>query len=49
MFGLMNESVHREARALQAERDQVQKVDKLTKDNALCGCVLTAQIGQLFY
>ena len=49
MFGLMSESSHREARALQAERDQVQKVNKLAEDNALCGCVLTAQISQLFY
>lgn len=49
MFGLMSESSHREARPLQAERGQVQKVDKLTEDNALRGCVLIAQISQLFY
>ncbi len=45
----MSEPIYREARSLQAERDQVQKVDKLAKDNALRGCVLTAQISQLFY
>ena len=49
MFELMSESSHREARPLQAERDQVQKIDKLTKDNALRGCVLIAKISQLFY
>lgn len=49
MFGLMSESSHRKARTLQPERDQVQKVDKLTEDNALRGCVLITQIGQLFY
>ena len=49
MFELKSESSHREARTLQAERDQVQKVDKLTEDNALRGCVLIAKISQLFY
>ena len=49
MFGLIGEPSHREARTLQTERDQVQKVDKLTENNALRGCVLIAQIGQLFY
>ena len=49
MFGLMSKSNHREARTLQSKRDQVQKVDKLTEDKALCGCVLIAQISQLFY
>lgn len=45
----MKESSHREASTLQAERDQVQKVDKLAEDNALRGCVLIAQVTQLFY
>ena len=49
MFGLMSESSHRKAGTLQSERDQVQKVDKLTEDNALRSCVLIAQISQLFY
>lgn len=45
----MTESSHREACTLQAESDQVQKVDKLAEDYALRGCVLIAQITQLFY
>lgn len=38
---------HGEASALQPERDQIQKVHKLTENNALCGSVLIAQIAQL--
>ncbi len=49
MFGLTRKSNNRKARTLQAERDQVQEVDKLAKHNALCSCILTAQIGQFFY
>ena len=49
MFEQMSESSHREARPLQAERDQVQKIDKLAEYNALRGRVLIAQITQLFY
>jgi hypothetical protein len=37
---------HREASALQAERNQVQKVHELTEHNALRSRVLIAQIAQ---
>ena len=49
MSGPMTESSHRKASTLQAERDQVQKIDKLAENYALRGCVLVAQITQLFY
>ena len=43
----MKEPVHREASALQSERDQVQEVHELAEYNALRGRVLIAQIAQL--
>jgi len=36
-----------EARFLQSERDQVEEVDKLTKNEALCARVLKPEIRQL--
>jgi hypothetical protein len=44
----MRESIHRKTSTLQPKRDQVQKVDKLAKHDALCGCVLITQIAQFF-
>src|ERR1700742_4928187 len=45
----LKEPFYRKASTLQSERDQVQEVDKLAKNNALRGRVLIAQIAQLFY
>jgi hypothetical protein len=43
----MKEPVHREASALQPERNQVQKVHELTEYNALRGRILISEITQL--
>jgi hypothetical protein len=43
----MRKPVHREASALQPERNQIQKVHELAKYKALRGRILIPQIAQL--
>jgi hypothetical protein len=42
------EPVHREASALQPERNEIQKVHELAEYNALRGRILIAEIAQFF-